>query len=80
MLNQIHTPFGLFCNTEISRTQKNPRNCYKSNIVGDLKFAPKKFWSYVKSKTKVRNKIPTLKRPDGSSAVSAKDKAEALNE
>ena len=48
--------------------------------MGDLKLAPKKFWSYVKSKTKVRNKIPTLKRPDGSSAVGAKEKAEALND
>ena len=38
ILNQIHTPFGLVYNTQISRTQKNPRNCYKLNNVGDLKF------------------------------------------
>ena len=42
------------------------REQFESNIVADIKSAPKKFWSYVKSKTKVRNKIPTLKKSDGS--------------
>ena len=56
------------------------RESFEANIVGDLKSAPKKFWSYVKSKTKVRNKIPTLKKLDGSLAVGAKEKAEALND
>ena len=55
------------------------REQFENNIVGDLKSAPKKFWSYVKSRTKVRNKIPTLMRSDGSSAVSAKEKAETFN-
>ena len=53
---------------------------FENNIVKDIKLAPKKFWSYVQSKTKVRNKIPTLRRDDGSSAVTAHEKAEALNE
>ena len=56
------------------------RRSFENNIVKDLKFAPKKFWSYVKSKTKVRNRIPTLKKEDGSTAVSAHEKAEALND
>ena len=56
------------------------RSRFENNIVNDLKLAPKKFWSYVQSKTRVRNKIPTLKREDGNSAVTAQDKAEALNE
>ena len=53
---------------------------FERNIVKDLKFAPKNFWSYVKSKTKVKSRIPTLKKQNGTLAVSAYEKAEALNE
>ena len=53
---------------------------FESGIAGDIKTAPKKFWAYVKSRTKTRSKIPTLRRADGSNAVEANDKAETLND
>lgn len=56
------------------------RNKFENNIVQDLKLAPKKFWSYVKSRTKTRSRIPTLRKKDGSDAVNDLDKAEALND
>ena len=52
---------------------------FEAGIAGDIKTAPKKFWAYVKSRTKVRSKIPTLRKGDGNNAVDAKDKAETLN-
>ena len=53
---------------------------FESLIAGDIKTAPKKFWSYVKSRTKTRSKIPTLRKIDGTCATNAKDKAETLND
>ena len=49
------------------------------NIAQDVKNSPKKFWSYVKSKTKVRSKIPNLRKVDGTEATTAIAKAETLN-
>ena len=52
---------------------------FESEIANDIKSEPKKFWAYVKSKTKTRNKIPSLQKEDGSKASSASEKAEVLN-
>ena len=49
------------------------------NIAQDVKNSPKKFWSYVNSKTKVRSKIPNLRKADGTEATTAIAKAEILN-
>ena len=56
------------------------REEFEKSIAAESKLAPKKFWSYVKSRTKTRCKIPSLKRKNGSLAVSATERAEALNE
>ena len=40
---------------------------------------PKTFWSYAKSRLKTKEQIPTLTKPDGSTASTASDKAETLN-
>lgn len=52
---------------------------FEKSIAADSKLAPKKFWSYVKSRTKTRSKIPSLKRDNGLLAVTASERAEALN-
>ena len=52
---------------------------YEDTLANNVKEAPKRFWPYVKSKSKVRSKIPTLKK-DGSEASTSIEKAEALNE
>ena len=54
------------------------RTQFERGIAQDIKTAPKKFWSYVKSRTKTKSKIPILKK-DGVDVVSAKEKAETLN-
>ena len=56
------------------------REEFEKSIAADSKSAPKKFWSYVKSRTKTRSKIPSLKRKNGLLAVTASERAEALNE
>ena len=52
---------------------------FESEIANDIKSEPKKFWAYVKSKTKTRSKIPSLQKEDGSKALTASEKAEVLN-
>ena len=52
---------------------------FEYNIAQNIKDSPKKFWSYVRSKTKIRSRIPTLKKLDGTEAITAMDKAETLN-
>ena len=53
---------------------------FESDIARDAKYSPKKFWSYVKSRTKTRSRIPVLRRGDGTLASSSIEKAETLNE
>ena len=65
---------------KLRKLTRTLRSKFENNILKDLKTAPKKFWSYVKSKTKLRSKIPTLKKHDGTDAVSGLEKAEALND
>ena len=52
---------------------------FEYNVAQDVKNSPKKFWSYVKSKTKVRSKIPNLRKADGTEATTMIAKAETLN-
>ena len=37
----------------------------EANIAANIKTSPKSFWSYVKSRTKAKSKIPVLTKPDG---------------
>ena len=48
-------------------------------IASNLRNNPKRFWSYVKSKTKVRYSIPTLKFLDNNEAITDNEKAAMLN-
>ena len=59
---------------------RNLRVEFERRIAFDAKTAPKKFWSYVNSRTKTRSKIPSLQRKDGSVASTAAEKADALND
>ena len=52
---------------------------FENNIALDIKREPKKFWAYVKSKTKTRSKIPSLQQKDGSKVSTPSEKAEVLN-
>ena len=72
---------------EYNRTRNKVRNLtrkavknHEKKIVGDIKENPKKFWSYVKSKTKTKTSIPDLYTSDAKSDVSRNDceKAEIL--
>ena len=49
-------------------------------MAGHVKLKPKLFWKYVKSRLKSRQSIPSLTKPDGSKATSAKDNVQALND
>ena len=64
---------------DLRKLTRKQRLEFENNIAQDVKTAPKKFWAYVKSRTKTNSKIPMLRKPDGSDAVTANDKAETLN-
>ena len=63
----------------LRRLTRKLRTDFERSIAADAKTAPKKFWSYVNSKTKTKSKIPSLKQIDGLLAKTAVEKAEALN-
>ena len=45
----------------------------------NVKEKPKHFWKYAKSRIKNKQSIPTLEKPDGSKAITPKEKANSLN-
>ena len=64
---------------ELRSLTRKLREQFEMHIARNIKISPKFFWSYVKSKTKTRAKIPPLKKVDDTEAVTAYDKAETLN-
>ena len=64
---------------EIRNLTRSLRLNYESNIASNLRNNPKRFWTYVKSKTKVRYSIPTLKSLDNNEAITDNEKAAMLN-
>ena len=64
---------------ELRSETRRLRLDFENNIAQDIKCQPKKFWAYVKSRTKTRNRIPPLTVEDGSKVSLASEKAEALN-
>ena len=55
------------------------RSDYERNLSLNIKQNPKAFWKYIISRLKVRPTIDDLQCPDGSTAHTDKDKAEALS-
>ena len=64
---------------ELRSLTRKLRFDFEKKIAENLKTAPKQFWAYVKSRTKTRGRIPTLKNKDNSLANTPSKKAEALN-
>ena len=64
---------------ELRSLTRKLKQKFEANIAANIKTSPKSFWSYVKTKTKAKSKIPVLIKPDGTEAISAYDKAETFN-
>ena len=62
-----------------NKTIKKAKKAYEKDIAVNCKTDPKRFWKYVQERTKVNNDVCTLKKDDGTFAVSEQDKAEVLN-
>ena len=72
MKDRKNKPWGRFKNTgyeydynrfkeaknELRALTRNLRMEFENSIAEDVKLAPKKFWSYVRSMTKTQSKIP----------------------
>ena len=48
---------------------------FESRIASESKQCPKAFWSYVKSKTTVRESVANLTKSDGSTTSSSKEES-----
>ena len=62
--------------TNVIRTAKQQ---YEKSICLNVKDKPKVFWSYIKSKSKTRDKVCDLIQEDGSLTANNKEKADVLN-
>ena len=73
-----HTRYITIKNQLRALTRKLRVN-FEKEVARNIKTSPKAFWKYVKSRTKARNKIPPLKKTDGTVTKSDLDVAETLN-
>ena len=67
-------------NNELRRMTRRLRIDFEQNIALNVKEKPKHFWKYAKSRIKNKQSIPTLEKPDGSKAITPKEKANSLNQ
>ena len=58
---------------------RSAKQDYEKNICLNVKDKPKVFWSYIKSKSKTRDKVCDLMQDDGSLTVNNSEKADVLN-
>ena len=65
---------------QLRKETRKLRRAFEEDIAKNITHTPKPFWKYVKSKLKSKVPIGDITAPDGSSAVSDKDKADALND
>jgi Reverse transcriptase (RNA-dependent DNA polymerase)/Endonuclease-reverse transcriptase len=68
--------------SSLNQAKKNAENSFLSNSLDDmLKTSQKRFWSYVKYKTKGQHSsVPTLKNANGNLVSDPKEKANLLNQ
>ena len=57
---------------------KRAKRCHEKNIASQAKDNPKKFWKYVNSKRKCREKVAALQKEDGTMTTNNKEKADLL--
>lgn len=67
------------CKNTFRALTRKLRRDFELAISKGMKEKPKLFWSYAKSRLKTKEQISSLTKPDGSTARTAEDKAEALN-
>ena len=66
------------CKNDLRSLTRKLRRDFEHNLARNVKTNPTLFWKCSRSKTKQR--IPSLRRPDGSNATSPKEKSEALSD
>ena len=67
------------CKNSFRALTRRLRRDFEIDISNKSKEKPKMFWCYAKSRLKTRDQIASLTKPDGSTAKTAAEKAETLN-
>ena len=65
---------------QVTSAVRNDRIAFERNISKEIKNNNKVFWRYVNSQRKSKTSIPDLKKKDGTTVTTDKEKAEILNE
>ena len=65
---------------ELRSLTRRLKQTFENEIAHNAKSSPKKYWFYVKSRTRTRSRIPILQKKDGTTASTPGEKAGAINE
>ena len=65
---------------EATKGVTSAKRQFERRLAQEIKENPKRFWNYVRSKTKVKSGISDLTKEDGSKTKSDEEKAEVLND
>ena len=55
---------------KVKAISKRTEKKLERNICGNLKYNPKRFWGYLKSRTRIKERIPDLERIYGKAVAS----------
>ena len=77
--NTVNCEKYKFHRNQCTNSIRIEKHDYEKNICLNVKDKPKVFWSYIKSKSKIRDKICDLMQEDGELTSNNKEKAEVLN-
>ena len=65
---------------KVTHQTTEDRKGFERKLAAEIKENNKAFWKYAASNRKTKKQIPNLKKKDGSTASTDKEKAETLNE
>lgn len=63
-----------------SEEARKAKYSYEVQVATDAKDNPKHFWGYVRSKTSVKERVPNMRKTDGSLTQSDEESAQTMNE
>jgi len=58
---------------------RNAKFNFEKGLITDISVNPKRFWKYVQSKSKVKQSVNSINRPDGTTTTDDSEIASVLN-
>ena len=67
------------CRNASTQAVRGAKYNFEMGLINDLSVNPKRFWKYVQSKTKVKQSVASINKPDGTITVDDIEIASVLN-